>query len=46
LDIFQNDYDENGVSKIIELKSGGAPFPDNGLKVKSNHNVQLYLYYQ
>lgn len=46
LDIFQNATEENEISKIIELKSGGTPFPDNGIKIKSNHNAQLYLYYQ
>jgi superfamily I DNA and/or RNA helicase len=46
LDIFQNVHDENGISKIIELKSGGTPFPDDGISIKSNHRVQLFLYYQ
>ena len=32
--------------KIIELKSGGVPFPDNGISIKPNHATQLYLYYQ
>jgi superfamily I DNA and/or RNA helicase len=32
--------------KIIELKSGGVPFPDDGLSIKPNHSTQLYLYYQ
>lgn len=46
LDIFQNDYNENGISKIIELKSGGTAFPDDGISIKSNHKTQLFLYYQ
>jgi DNA replication ATP-dependent helicase Dna2 len=33
-------------SKIIELKSGGVPFPDDGASIKPNHKAQLYLYYQ
>ena len=32
--------------KIIELKSGGVPFPDDGVSIKPNHKSQLYLYYQ
>jgi DNA replication ATP-dependent helicase Dna2 len=34
-----------GVSKIIELKSGSAPFPDDGLSIKNNHQAQLFMYY-
>ena len=37
---------EDGRSKIIELKSGGVPFPDDGKSIKPNHRSQLYLYYQ
>lgn len=37
---------QNGTAKIIELKSGGVPFPDNGKSIKANHRSQLYLYYQ
>jgi DNA replication ATP-dependent helicase Dna2 len=37
---------EDGKSKIIELKSGGVPFPDDGKSIKPNHRSQLYLYYQ
>jgi DNA replication ATP-dependent helicase Dna2 len=33
-------------SKIIELKSGSTPWPDDGKSIKPNHQVQLYLYYQ
>lgn len=33
-------------SKIIELKSGGVPFPDDGISIKPNHSTQLFLYYQ
>lgn len=46
LDILQNASKNNGVSKIVELKSGGTPFPDDGKSIKSNHQTQLYLYYQ
>lgn len=35
-----------GKSKIIELKSGGVPFPDDGESIKPNHKSQLFLYYQ
>lgn len=35
-----------GKSKIIELKSGGVPFPDDGASIKPNHKTQLFLYYQ
>jgi len=40
------DLNKEGRNKIIELKSGGAPFPDDGKKVKPNHAAQLFLYYQ
>jgi len=33
-------------SKIVELKSGSVPFPDDGTSIKPNHKAQLYLYYQ
>lgn len=46
LDIFQDKETKFGKSKIIELKSGSTPFPDDGLSMKPNHAVQLYLYYQ
>lgn len=36
----------NKHQKIIELKSGGVPFPDDGVSIKPNHKSQLYLYYQ
>lgn len=35
-----------GKSKIVELKSGGVPFPDDGASIKPNHKTQLFLYYQ
>lgn len=44
LDILQ--LNKNGKSKIVELKSGGVPFPDDGESIKPNHKAQLYLYYQ
>ncbi|ASV78482.1 AAA domain-containing protein [Elizabethkingia anophelis] len=34
-----------GLSKIIELKSGGTPFPDDGISIKGNHQAQLFMYY-
>jgi superfamily I DNA and/or RNA helicase len=37
---------KNGKSKIVELKSGSVPFPDDGHSIKPNHKAQLYLYYQ
>lgn len=36
----------NKHQKIVELKSGGVPFPDDGVSIKPNHKSQLYLYYQ
>lgn len=33
-------------SKIVELKSGGVPFPDDGVSIKPNHKAQLFQYYQ
>jgi SAM-dependent methyltransferase len=33
-------------SKIVELKSGGVPFPDDGISIKPKNKAQLYLYYQ
>ena len=38
------DINPEGKNKIIELKSGGAPFPDDGKSVKPNHATQLFLY--
>ena len=41
------DLNPEGKNKIVELKSGSAPFGDNqGIKIKPNHAVQLFLYYQ
>lgn len=34
-----------GLSKIIELKSGSTPFPDDGASIKGNHQAQLFMYY-
>lgn len=36
----------NKHQKIVELKSGGVPYPDNGESIKPNHKSQLFLYYQ
>ncbi|WP_072318474.1 hypothetical protein [Sinomicrobium oceani] len=44
LDILELNTENN--SKIVELKSGGVPFPDDGESIKPNHTNQLYLYYQ
>ncbi|SEB01526.1 AAA domain-containing protein [Flavobacterium gillisiae] len=46
LDVLQNIEKQKGKSKIIELKSGSPPFPDDGVSMKPNHATQLYLYYQ
>lgn len=46
LDVLELKPKNKGISKIIELKSGGTPFPDDGKSMKPNHAVQLYLYYQ
>lgn len=43
LDVLQIDSKE--ATKIIELKSGSVPFPDNGKDIKPNHLMQLYMYY-
>ena len=32
--------------KIVELKSGGVPSPNDGKSIKPNHKWQLFLYYQ
>jgi len=40
------DINPDGANKIIELKSGGAPYPDDGKSIKPNHAAQLFLYYQ
>lgn len=41
------DLNPDGKNKIVELKSGSAPYGDNeGVKIKPNHAVQLFLYYQ
>lgn len=37
---------KDGKAKIIELKSGSVPFPDDGKSIKPNHRSQLFLYYQ
>ena len=36
---------EKGISKIIELKSGSTPWPDDGASIKGNHLAQLFMYY-
>jgi DNA replication ATP-dependent helicase Dna2 len=36
---------DKGVTKIIELKSGSAPWPDDGVSIKNNHQAQLFMYY-
>ncbi len=41
------DLNPDGKNKIIELKSGSAPYNDkDGTQIKANHAVQLFLYYQ
>jgi superfamily I DNA and/or RNA helicase len=44
LDILE--LNKNKKTKIVELKSGSVPFPDDGESIKPNHKTQLYLYYQ
>lgn len=45
LDFFQKIPTAN-FSKIIELKSGKAPFPDDNIQlIGKNHTVQTFLYY-
>lgn len=43
LDILE--LEKNKHAKIVELKSGSVPYPDDGQSIKPNHEVQLYLYY-
>lgn len=44
LDLLQ--LSSHAISKIVELKSGKAPFPDNNHDlVGRNHSVQAYLYF-
>lgn len=40
------DMNPDGKNKIVELKSGGTPFPDDGSSIKVNHLTQLFLYFQ
>ncbi|MDH6353952.1 DNA replication ATP-dependent helicase Dna2 [Dysgonomonas sp. PH5-45] len=45
LDLLQLSEDENSQNSIIELKSGGLPYPkDNKGKVAINHEVQTAIY--
>lgn len=45
LDIYQQPL--NGANaKIVELKSGSVPWPDDGLSVSPSHKSQLFQYYQ
>jgi DNA replication ATP-dependent helicase Dna2 len=45
LDIYQQPI--NGTNaKIVELKSGSVPWPDDGLSVSPSHKSQLFQYYQ
>lgn len=45
LDLLQLSDDESGINRIIELKSGGLPYPkeDKG-KIAVNHEVQTTVY--
>jgi len=36
----------NKHQKIVELKSGGVPYPYDQKSIKPNHSSQLFLYYQ
>lgn len=36
---------DGAISKVVELKSGRPPFPDDGAGVKENHQAQLFMYY-
>jgi len=45
LDLFQNFGENDEKAKIVELKSGGLPFPkDNPAKISINHEVQTIVY--
>ena len=45
LDLLQTDYDTNKDFKIIELKSGGLPYPKTDVsKISINHAVQATIY--
>lgn len=46
LDILNLQKKSEGRTSIVELKSGGVPFPDDGESIKPNHRTQLFLYYQ
>lgn len=45
LDILDRRNKAEAISKIVELKSGGTVFPDDGQSIKNNHQAQLFLYY-
>jgi len=45
LDILDRRNKTEAISKIVELKSGGTVFPDDGKSIKNNHQSQLFLYY-
>ncbi|MDM1534685.1 AAA domain-containing protein [Myroides odoratimimus] len=45
LDLLHSIKKDNLKTTIVELKSGGTVYPDDGVGVKPNHTVQLYLYH-
>lgn len=45
LDLLHSVKTDHLKTTIVELKSGGTVYPDDGVGVKPNHAVQLYLYH-
>lgn len=45
LDLLHSVKKDHLKTTIVELKSGSTVYPDDGVSVKPNHTVQLYLYH-
>ncbi|MDR0196407.1 MAG: DNA2/NAM7 family helicase [Myroides sp.] len=45
LDLLHSVKKDELKTTIVELKSGSTVYPDDGVSVKPNHTVQLYLYH-